>query len=291
MEAGGKRALHWLGSALAVAGAGFVILRLWDYGSDIELAKFEWPEWSLLGLLILAYAAANLFLALAWWKLLEHLGTTVSPRWATRAYGVSQLAKYVPGNVVHFASRQAMGIAKGVPAWTLAKSTVLEMGLLTAAGGLYGLLVLHLLLPDLPAGVGTAIFALACSGTGLALWRYLGLAITQAFACQIGFLAVSGVVFMLLAGFLTAGMEDGQSWWLVVGAFVLAWLAGLVTPGAPAGVGVRELVLLFLLHGMADEASLLLAVVLSRVVTVCGDLIFFAVAALIRPGAATDKAG
>ena len=31
------------------------------------------------------------------------------------------------------------------------------------------------------------------------------------------------------------------------GAYVIAWLAGLVTPGAPAGVGVRELVMYALL--------------------------------------------
>jgi len=48
-------------------------------------------------------------------------------------------------------------------------------------------------------------------------------------------------------------------------------------PGAPAGVGVRELVLLFLLKNVVAEAELLLAVVLGRLVTVMGDLLFLGV--------------
>jgi uncharacterized membrane protein YbhN (UPF0104 family) len=62
---------------------------------------------------------------------------------------------------------------------------------------------------------------------------------------------------------------------VLCGSYVIAWLAGLITPGAPAGVGVRELVLLFLLGEQIPAADLLLAVVLGRIVTVVGDLLFF----------------
>jgi uncharacterized membrane protein YbhN (UPF0104 family) len=63
---------------------------------------------------------------------------------------------------------------------------------------------------------------------------------------------------------------------------VLAWLAGLVTPGAPAGMGVRELVLLFMLNGIVIEEDLLMAIVLSRIVTVMGDVLYFTVAFMIK---------
>ena len=64
----------------------------------------------------------------------------------------------------------------------------------------------------------------------------------------------------------------------------MAWLAGLLTPGAPAGIGVRELVLVLLLKGIVPEAELLLAVLLSRLVTVGGDLLFYLVAMAIPAG-------
>lgn len=55
----------------------------------------------------------------------------------------------------------------------------------------------------------------------------------------------------------------------------------MVTPGAPAGVGVRELVLLLLLKGLAADTDLIMAVLLGRLVTVIGDLLFFMATFLI----------
>ena len=69
---------------------------------------------------------------------------------------------------------------------------------------------------------------------------------------------------------------------LLCGAYVIAWLAGLVTPGAPAGIGVREAVLLFLLGNVLPHADLLLAVLIGRMVTVFGDTIYFAISSFIK---------
>lgn len=46
-------------------------------------------------------------------------------------------------------------------------------------------------------------------------------------------------------------------------------------PGAPAGIGVRETVLVLLLGSYMIEADLLMAVLIGRIVTVFGDVIFF----------------
>jgi hypothetical protein len=52
--------------------------------------------------------------------------------------------------------------------------------------------------------------------------------------------------------FLGEGQAGGvvDNWatgFIVMGSYVIAWLAGFVTPGAPAGIGVREAVLVILL--------------------------------------------
>jgi len=49
-------------------------------------------------------------------------------------------------------------------------------------------------------------------------------------------------------------------------------------------MGVRELVLLFLLKGIVTETDLVLVVVLGRVVTVGGDFGFFLTALLMNHG-------
>ena len=278
-----KRGLHWGGSALAIVGILFVALRLRDYSAEIDFSRFGLVKWSAVVGLALIYGLANLMLALAWWNLLGQFGASTSRRLAVKVYGFSQLAKYVPGNIFHLAGRQAMGMAAGVPGWSLVKSAIWELGLISSSGGLFGLLTLPLLLPSLPATASTWLFVAVIWAAAALLWRFLGPLVARAFGWQVGFLAISGVLFVGLLELVSEVPLTGAGVWLaLVGAYVLAWLAGLVTPGAPAGVGVRELVLLFLLKGIVSEADLLLAVVLGRLVTVTGDLFFFAAASLTR---------
>ena len=134
-----KRALHWAGSALALLGIAFVALRLHDYGAELDFSRFDTARWSVVVGFALIYGLANLMLALAWWNLLKQFGVSVSRRWAIKTYGISQLARYVPGNIFHLAGRQAMGMAAGLPGWSLAKSSVWELGLISFAGAVFQL--------------------------------------------------------------------------------------------------------------------------------------------------------
>jgi uncharacterized membrane protein YbhN (UPF0104 family) len=58
-------------------------------------------------------------------------------------------------------------------------------------------------------------------------------------------------------------------------------LAGLITPGAPAGVGIREFVLYAILHPFVNEADLLAAIIFGRIITVVGDILFYILALVI----------
>ena len=278
-----KRTLHWGGSAVAIAGIVFVALRLYGYGAEIDFARFDLTAWSVVAVLALIYGLSNLMLALAWWNLLGQFGARTSRRWAVRVYGISQIAKYVPGNIFHLAGRQAMGMAAGLAGWPLAKSAVWELGLISATGGLFGFLALPFLLPGLPTTASAGLFAASIGIAAILLLRFFGLPVARAFGWHVGFLATSALLFVGLVELLVDNPVAGLEFWLPLGgAYVLAWLIGLVTPGAPAGVGVRELVLLFLLKGAVNEADLLLAVVLGRMVTVAGDLGFFGVSILMN---------
>lgn len=276
-----KRSLHWGGSALAVAGIAFVVLRLRSYGAEIDLARFGWGTWLSMTGLSLSYAFSSLMLAVAWWNLLKHFGAKTSKHWAIRTYAITQIAKYVPGNIFHLAGRQAMGMSAGVAGWPLAKSAVWELGLISVVGGLFGILAMPLLLPHMPVLVAVGVFVAALGILAQSLKRYVGPLVARAFSWHAAFLALSGLLFVGLIELLSGNSvgEDLLVIPVIGGAYVLAWLAGLVTPGAPAGLGVRELVLLFLLNGVIDEADLLLATLLGRVVTVCGDVVFFSLLA------------
>lgn len=277
-----RRALHWGGSALAIAGIAFVAFRLQSYWADLKLSAIGPLAWCLIAGMALVYGAANALLAMAWWHLLGHLGAETTRLAAIRIYGLSQLAKYVPGNIFHLAGRQALGMAAGLPGGALLKSTIWELGLIAVAGALFGWLALPLLVPGLPFAASAPLLLASFALVGAALQHMVGRQTAAAFAWQILFLLASGAIFVGLL-YLIANDVRGQvaHGLMIGGAYIVAWLAGLVTPGAPAGVGVRELLLLFLLKGLVTEADLLMTILIGRCVTVIGDLLFFMAAASI----------
>lgn len=272
-----KRSLHWAGATLGLAGAIFVAKRMFDSAGQIDFSSFGTGSWAIVAALAVTFGFANCLLALGWWQILFSLHVRTPRRWAVQTYGISQLAKYVPGNVFHFGSRQALGLAAGLPGGALVKSALWELALASVAGVLFGVLALPLQWSRIPVPLSLLAFVSAFSMVGLSAHRWLGSPVVKALGCRALFLLLSGFVFVSTLSVVTAkGTLEIELLPVYVGAYVVAWLAGLVTPGAPAGVGVREVVLLFMFGGRVVEAELLLAVVISRAITVVGDVGFFA---------------
>jgi uncharacterized membrane protein YbhN (UPF0104 family) len=254
------------------------------YGHQLDLSRFDGVTWTLVVVLAAIYGAANIFLAQAWWHLLRFLGVDVDRAWAVRTFGVSQLAKYVPGNVVHLAGRQALGMAAGLPSAALAKSVVWEVGLITLGDVLFVVLTTPLFWNDISASLSLAMFGAISAAVIFGLRRAVSPSVGVALFWQLTFLIVSGGVFVACLALVSPSALSVSSLSVICAAYVLAWFAGFVTPGAPAGVGVREVALMYLLNGQIESGNLLLAVVLGRMVTVAGDALFFVASLYGRSG-------
>ena len=271
-----RRSLDWLGTALALTGIVFVAFRIKEYYSRIHFSQITPADWAAIFGLALLYGLANLLLASSWRRLLAQFGVNATRWWAIRIYGVSQLAKYIPGNIFHLASRQATGMANGVSGGILVKTAFWELGLLAVSGAIYGWLVLPLLIPDFPILLSLCLWTGTILIVMYGLHQIIGRKVAVSFLMEVLFLAFSGGVFAILLVLIHVGSEiQTQTWLLIGGVYIVAWLAGFITPGAPAGLGIRETVLLFLLSGFLMEADLLMAVLLGRLITVVGDLLFF----------------
>jgi uncharacterized membrane protein YbhN (UPF0104 family) len=270
-----KRALSWIGSALGILGVAFVGLKLLNYSHQLPIDKISFFQWLGVGALSLVYGASGFLLALAWRDIVRYLGVNIRRGWAVWAYGVSQLAKYVPGNVFHLAGRQALGVSAGIPPWPLGKSMAWELGTIASMASLFALLIVPSFF-RVPTIIALLLFACVAVMFIVLIWRLFGPDLARAAALQLVFLGLSGIVFAVLFRLL------GGEWNLVLvcGAYVIAWLIGLVTPGAPAGVGIRETVLFFLLRGSIGQADLLEIILIGRLVTAVGDLVFFLAASL-----------
>ncbi len=88
---------------------------------------------------------------------------------------------------------------------------------------------------------------------------------------ELGFLLLRGLGFLLT--FAAVSAFDGAQWPLILGAFSLAWLLGLVVPGAPGGIGVFESTAIALLGNTFAPGVLLSVVALYRLISVLAEAI------------------
>ncbi len=61
----------------------------------------------------------------------------------------------------------------------------------------------------------------------------------------------------------------------ISGIYLISWLIGYVTPGAPGGLGVKEAVMVFLLSGIMQESDIILSAFILRFCNIIGDFLAF----------------
>lgn len=108
-----RKVLNITGSVIALLSVLFVAHRIMAYWAQVPDDTFTLKLLSLILILAAIYGAANIILASAWRILMVGLEQSISSRIATRIYGLTQLAKYVPGNIFQFAGRQFLAMSHG----------------------------------------------------------------------------------------------------------------------------------------------------------------------------------
>ena len=228
----------------------------------------------------IVYGASLTLLAAAWTCFLpavERAGRSVR---LVQIYGVSSIAKYLPGGVFHFGGRQIAGAKLGVSHKALAGASLYEAGLsialaLVIAGLLFvgGFLFVFALLGV--AALGTALVA-----GGAMKDRFAGAVMVALFMAAMAALAA---IFALLLG-----LDAGPG--VVGAAYLAAWVIGFVAPGLSAGVGVREAAFVFLAAETAPAGELAALALFMRLLTTLGDAVFFIFFA-VTTGRATPASG
>jgi glycosyltransferase 2 family protein len=300
------RLFGWSAVALSF---GFIGLQLWQH-APWHLAV-ERLQPLAVGVVIgaLVYGTAGLLLSSAWCQLIGPGLSTASARAHHAVYGRTQIAKYLPGNLFHLVGRQVMGRRLGYGQARLALASLLEAVLLMLIAG-------ALALPTVWQWLGgTSLWIIGWTGLGIAL-LVSGLLRDRtplaAFLARVarvypdaalptarrllwaatlyaGFFVVVAAIFWILTLTVTDHRQPPIGFGTSVSVVALAWLAGFVTPGSSAGIGVREAILIAALEGSLDvEASTLVALAL-RLVSICGDVVFFAVAVLLTPSSALAR--
>src|SRR3546814_1757751 len=95
-------------------------------------------------------------------------------------------------------------------------------------------------------------------------------ALAIGYLCYVANFALVGFGLWIVASVLVPGTAISPI--LLTGAFASSWLIGFVTPGAPAGFGVREVVLSLWLSESMPASTVVVLVLALRIATTLGDV-------------------
>jgi glycosyltransferase 2 family protein len=227
--------------------------------------------------------------------LLAGLGSPLPARPAAQILFVSQLGKYLPGSVWPVLAQMELGSAHRVPRSRSASAAILAMALSLAVGILVALVML-------PVGNGVGSYwwvFLFAPVVGTCLYprvtnRILNLALRAArqpplerplgrrsMTVALAWAVISWIA--LGAQIWVLGTQLGLHGWsgllLAIGSFAFAWCAGFVVIFAPAGAGIREVVLIALLASAMTRADAAVVALVSRALMTLGDLASAGIAA------------
>lgn len=265
-----RAALNLIGAMLGAAALLYFGWELYGHGPELRALLLNQQAALTVASVTLVYAASLYLLAYAWATLALPAGGDASLLRMMRTYALSSLAKYLPGNVWHLAARHWSAQEPGISHGRIARATVTELVMSAAAAAAIGASVLWL-----PGGWGLPVSVLLGLGLLHGVARVLlGCGASTAFrasvAC-IGFFLAYAACIAACAWLMDLPMVGP---WQVMGAGLLAWLAGFLVPGAPGGLGVREAALLWLLAGQMDASQAGSLAVTLRVATTFADGLF-----------------
>ena len=255
------------------------------------------------GALLGAFACLVVGLLLSqqsWRAVLAGFGSPLGVSSSARIFFVGQLGKYLPGSVWPILTQMQLGKAVGVPRTRMGAATLVWL----AFSVITGLAASMLVVPELVGGAGgsyaaVAVVLLVASAVGLhprvlnaVLDKALKLArrppleehldgrgIARASLFLAGSWVLFGVQLWLLVGELTTG--DDLSLPTAIGAMALANTLGFLFILAPAGAGVREVVLVLALSSVLSQGEATGVAVVSRVLMTVADLLL-GVSVLVR---------
>lgn len=297
-----SRPVRWAFVLVTVALACYAVAARWHL---IRGALGELGFWAL------AAAMVSIMAALAstvqtWRLLLASMGSPLPLRAAARILLVGQIGKYLPGSIWPVLAQMELGRDYHVPRSRSASASILVMLLTLITGLLTALVTLPFAAGPMPyrwALLATPVLLVlayppalnALIGWLLRLARQspleqplTGGALAKAMGWSFVTWTCYGLQIWILATRL--GAPAGKTALLAIGGFAFAWSVGFVAVFAPAGAGVRDLLLLALLSSVLSTADATAVVLVSRVAMTVADLLGAAVAARFvrRPPARDD---
>lgn len=279
----------------------FIAKTLKDHWQEVAGIEFTNQAWGMVTVAFVITLVAHVWSGWVWHWVLILFDQPLSGFWSTPIYLKTNIAKYLPGNVWHFFGRiralQTVGTPTGIAVLGVVMEPLLMAvaalivacltgGALTEIGGQFGnrggqtlgrVVVLVLAIASVhPRAFNPILQAL---GQAKAKAQKLELSVGQkglrtypgrALLGEMGFVLLRSLGFVaIVLAFQPLSLANIQS---LLAAFSLAWLLGLIVPGAPGGIGVFEATAISLLDTQFPVAVILSSVAIYRLISVLAEV-------------------
>ena len=290
----GSRLLKWGVVVAAVVVGAYEIHKEWgQVHHALGTIGLVTCLWALLALLGMQFATLRV-----WQTLLAGLGSPLPLPAAGRILFIGQLGKYIPGSVWPILAQMELGARAKVPRARSASASVLAMLLSLVTGLIVAMVTLpfaqsdmqylwvFLILPVVLVCLHPRVlnplldklFKLA-KRPGLdqpLTGRVLARALAWAFVAWL----FNGLQIFLMAE--KFGAPVGKTFLVALGGYAFAWCVGFVIVIAPAGAGVREVLLIVFLTPVIGRGPAIAVAACSRAVNTVSDLLVAGAAAATR---------
>lgn len=287
---------RFAGILIAIASGGYFISYASSHVVDFPESIWDLENIFLLGVSVLLWCANIILGALIWQRILRDIGLKLEVAQCLEIYTLTQFGKYLPGNVAHHIGRVVLAKQAGITVRATTHSMLIEflwgigaassmalLGLVYFNPGDNGistitlvlLMIFTMLLPWLGVWLANTFFpgiAERLSGSGKIILPSLRTMLW----CNLAFVGsflIMGLILDLQAKFIFDVADSHLL--MLVGAFALSWIAGYITPGAPAGLGVREAVLVSFLSPVLGGSTAVGLSLALRLATSLGDGVCF----------------
>lgn len=291
--------LKWLGTLISI---GAIVFFIWMIAKSIntqDISTYIVSNMKNILLSILVYSVAWVPISMAWVITARQCEINAKLSVLLNILYLSQAAKYLPGNIGQYIGRIYLAGRSGIKLKTTTLAMAVEIAaILIACAILTSAMFLLNLNVDTTLTVNW-FYEWIIKYTGLVItFIALGLFIFITYSKKVffkqkllGFSLVTSLMIINISCFavsnviIVSNMLNEINFTIILNIFsavVVSWFAGFITPGSPAGIGIREIVLFALLSGVIAENSLILAAVIFRLVTIIGDLFAFIIGLVLR---------
>ena len=310
---------------IVVVLCGAYIVTLYLDQDNARLSDTLYPSWIALLVSFICFFLSNLFATTAWRTVTDPTSNHLkSFKLACSIWTISNVSKYLPGNLFHYICRYRFSKLVGVSSTSTSLGLIAEVFTVSVAALILALpalvtgsfeqsipgsvwneanwfnthvavsltILLVLILAiccydrDIPAKIGRIV------ESSVQHFRHLGSKWVLSLLCCLCSFSLAGIAACAILYFNDSA-SVGLTFGPLTAAYAISFLLGYILPGAPGGLGVREVILVSLLSPLVGTMNAIALATTLRITSVAADLFSALVFSLvpISSVSSNDKIG